>query len=89
MLTFQEYRFLNEDLQTQILSFDGIYLDLNRTSRQYNVELYALYDFYVEIFFDRLMEEPLYLKPFKGTRFLEPYLERIDIAEVLGISEGL
>ena len=80
MLTFQEYRALDEDLQTQILSLDGIYLDLKRTSRQFNVELYALYDFFVEIFFDRFMEEPQYLKPFKAIRGLEPYLEKIDIA---------
>jgi hypothetical protein len=88
MLTFEEYVSLDDDLQTQILSLDGVYLDLIRSCRNLNAELYSLYNFYVEIFFDRMTEEPLYLKAFKKTKYLEPYLELIDIAEVLGIREG-
>jgi hypothetical protein len=41
----------------------------------------------VEIFFDRITEEPLYLKAFKKTKYLEPYLELIHIADVFGIRE--
>lgn len=87
MLSFEEYLALEEDLQTQILSWDGVYLDLIRSSRNLNVELYTLYGFYVEIFFDKETEEPLYLKPFNDMRSLEPYLEGIDIADVFGIRE--
>jgi hypothetical protein len=87
MLAFEDYLNLEEDLQTQVLSLDGVYLELIRNARNLNVELYALYDFYVEIFFDRETEEPLYLKAFKNVEDLEPYLELVDIAEVLGIRE--
>jgi hypothetical protein len=87
MLSFDEYLELDEDLQTQLLSWDGVYLELIRGSRNLNVELYALYGFYVEIFFDKETEEPLYLKPFRNLKYLEPYLEMVDISDVIGIRE--
>jgi hypothetical protein len=89
MLTYQKYLSLDEELQTQILSIDGIYLGLSRNLHNYKVELYSLYNFYVEIFFNQLTEEPLYLKPFKTTRKLDPYLKKINIDGILGsIREG-
>jgi hypothetical protein len=88
MLTFSEYIALDKDLQTQVLSLDGVYLELIRSCRNLNVELYSLYHFYVEVFFDKVTEEPLYLKAFNSTRRLNPYLELIDIADVFGISKG-
>jgi hypothetical protein len=87
MLTFEEYVSLDNDLQTQVLSLDGVYLELIRSCRNLNVELYSLYNFYVEIFFDKITEEPLYLKAFKNSNNLEPYLALIDIADILGIRE--
>jgi len=77
---------LDEEWQTQIVS-PWLYLNLIRTSHNLNVELYALYRFYVEIFFDKTTEEPLYLKAFQNISFLEPYLKLIEIPEVLGIRE--
>jgi hypothetical protein len=88
MLSFDEYSSLDEDLQTQILSLEGVRLELVRNCRHLSVELYALYNFYVEIFFDKKTEEPLYLKAFKKIKNLEPYLESIDIAEMLGMRKG-
>lgn len=79
MLTFEEYMVLDEDLQTQVLSLDGVFLDLIRGTRNVNIELYALYSFYVEIFFDKTTEEPLYIKPFHNLDILEPYLEMVEI----------
>lgn len=87
MLTYEEYLSLDDDLKTQVLSLDGVYLELIRNARNLNVELYALYNFYVEIFFDKLTEEPLYLKAFKNPGNLEPYLKLIDVTEILGIRE--
>jgi hypothetical protein len=88
MLTYQDYLFLDDDFQTQILSIDGVCLGLNRNLRNRKVELYSLYNFYIELFFDLLTGEPLYLKPFEGTNKLEPYLEKIDIAGITGIKKG-
>ena len=87
MLTYTEFQSLNEDMQTQLLSLDGVFLDLNRSRGKYHIELYALYSFYVEIFFDRLTEEPLYLKAFRKMKNLDLYLEMVDIGEILRIRE--
>jgi hypothetical protein len=88
MINYQEYLALHEDLQTQLLSVDGICLDLVRSCRNINVELYSLYQFYVEIFFDKATEEPLYLKAFNKMELLDPYLDQVDIAELKEIREG-
>jgi hypothetical protein len=87
MLTFEEFQTLDEDLQTQVLALDGVYLELIRRVRSLNVELYALFTFYVEVFFNRETEEPLYLKAFNRMQNLDPYLELIDIGGVLGLRE--
>ncbi|HWJ89458.1 MAG TPA: hypothetical protein VNR87_00020 [Flavisolibacter sp.] len=44
-----------------------------------NIELYALYDYYVEIIFDKPTGEPLCLNAFKNQKHLAPYLSLIDI----------
>jgi hypothetical protein len=87
MLTFEEYLLLNEDLQSQVLSWDGVYLQIARNAASLSVELYSLYNFYVEIYFDKETEEPVFLKPFQDLRKLDPYLETIDLTEILGIRE--
>lgn len=87
MFTYDEFQSLDEDLQTQILALDGVYLGLIRNVRSLSVELYALFNFYVEIFFNRQTEEPLYLKAFNNMQNLDPYLGLIDIDGLLGIRE--
>ena len=87
MLTYQQYTALSEDEQIQLLSACGVYLELIRSCRNRSVELYSLYNFYVEIFFDIETEEPLFIKPFEEAENLEPYLQKIDITGVLGITE--
>jgi hypothetical protein len=87
MLTFEDYRLLEEDLQVQVLSMDGVYLGLIRPCRNRNVELYALYHFYVEIFFEAESGEPLYLRPFQKMSRLEPYLAMVDIDSLVNIKE--
>ena len=85
MITFSVYLNLDEDIQTQVLSIDGVDLELKRNNGTLDVELYALYNFYVEIFFDKATEEPLYLKPFRSLKKLEPYLKLVEIAEMPGL----
>ncbi len=87
MLNFKEYQILDEDMQTQLLSLDGVSLKLFCIESNSRRELYSLYNFYVEIIFDGKTDEPLYLNPFENTLHLEKYLEQIDVAELLGIGE--
>lgn len=81
MLTCEEYQQLDELLQAQILWIDGAYL-MMRTTPRLRVELYSLYHFYVEVFYDQRTEDPLYIKSFERTDYLEPYLEQISIDDI-------
>ena len=85
MISFKAYRSLSIEKQAQILWEDGVYLELIRHTSKLNIELYALNDFYVEIYFDKSTEEPQSLKPFKKLKGLEPYLSLINIQSALEI----
>jgi hypothetical protein len=79
MITFRQYRLLDQGSQAELLWLDGVYLNLIRETANQNIELYSLYHFYVEIFFDKSSGEPLYLQAFENQKELEPYLSLIDI----------
>ncbi|MFL5738738.1 MAG: hypothetical protein ACJ75B_00865 [Flavisolibacter sp.] len=83
MMSFQKYQTLESSLQAEILWLHGVYLDLIRHTPKLNIELYSLFDFYVEIYFDKVSEEPLFLKAFKDIRKLDPFLEHVDIESLL------
>ena len=76
---FEFYKMLSQDLQADILLEYGVYLDLIRNAPKLSIELYAPYDFYVEVYFDKATEEPLFLRPFKLPAELEPYLCLVEI----------
>ena len=82
MLNCSKYRTLEQNEQVDLLMGDGVYLDLTRYTSNSYIELYALEDFYVEVFFDKLTEEPLFLRPFAELRYLDPYLEDISIKQL-------
>ena len=79
MISFNQYCLLDQGAQAELLWIDGVYLDLMRETPQFNIELYSLYNYYVEIFFDRSSGEPLQLNAFQNQKELEPYLHLIDI----------
>lgn len=53
MLGFNAYRMLSPALQAEILSEDGISLEMVRLTAHHEIVLYALDGFYVEVFFDK------------------------------------
>ena len=79
MIHFKKYKSLPQSEQADILLEHGVYLEMIRQTSKLEVELYALEGFYVEVYFDRKSEEPLFLKAFKNMKYLEPYLTIIDI----------
>jgi hypothetical protein len=83
MICYSEFKNLTEASQLQTLWVDGVYVDLVRYSKTFRINLYVLYDFYVEIFFDQVNDEPLYIKAFKDINKLNPYLKQIDIESLL------
>ena len=78
MIFCAEYKLLEELLQAQLLWLDGIFLMSRKTDRLH-VELFALYNFYVEVFFDLKSDDPLYIKAFDQNNNLDPYMELINI----------
>ena len=81
-ITFETYRLMSRKKQAEVLWLKGVHLDLTRKTRTRIIVLYALFDFYVEIFFDAATEDPISLKAFTQTRQLKPYLEKIRIDDV-------
>ena len=88
MISFVEYRSLPQNYQAEILWTDGVYLELMRYTKGLNIELYALYNFYVEVYFDSLTEEPLFLKAFKQAKKLDPYLSQINIENIFEFGDN-
>lgn len=85
MISFKAYGSLKQDVQAQLLWSNGVYLELVRCLPRMNVELYSLYGFYVEIYFDKKTEEPLYMKAFEKMKYLEPYFQLIDIESLFQV----
>ena len=83
MTSFSKYRLMAQNKKAQILWMDGVYLNLVRHTKRMTIELYALYNYYVEIYFDKVTEEPLFLKSFQSDKSLDPYLTLVSIDEVL------
>ena len=83
MITLQQFEILNEAQRTTQLWKVGVYLELTRKTGKLIVDLYSISDFYIEVFFDSFSEELLYIKPFSKLDRLVPYLEQIDISEVI------
>lgn len=88
MFTCREFQALDENLQSQLLCVDGIHLMERATDNLY-VNLYALYNFYVEIFFFKKVDEPFYIKAFDRMSGLEVYMDRINIDHAFERISGL
>lgn len=82
MLNCYDFRRFDESLQLEILREDGVFLMVRKTERT-NVKLFSLYNFHVEVFFEKIYGEILYIKPFEEPRFLDVYLEVISIERAL------
>ena len=75
--------FKNETLsrQAQLICRDGVYLS-ERTAGDYFVALYALFDFYTEVWYRLQTSEVVTITPFQHTSLLEPYLAKISLGPV-------
>jgi hypothetical protein len=81
MFNYDNYKLVDESLQAQLLWVDGVFL-MARKTEKLKAELFSLYGFYVEVFFDE-GDEPLFIHPFENMHRLQPYLKMIDINELL------
>lgn len=86
MFSCEDFRLLDENLQAQILWLDGVFL-MGRKTEKASIELFSLYNFYVEVFFEN-NDEPLFMKAFKDTSSLETYLKSINIDSIYETIKG-
>ena len=86
MISFEIYKNLTQVRQAEMLLQFGVYLELERQTVQLNIELYALDDFYVEVYFDKISEEPLFIRAFSSVQELELYLPLIEIDAIFEIN---
>lgn len=71
---------LSKEEQTKAIDKDDYLSERNESS--FKVKLYALADFYVEMFCTSIGEEIVKYKAFKSRRLLIPYLDNLKIEEI-------
>jgi len=79
MISFNEYQSLGQTRKAGILFSHGVDMELVRETPRLKIELFSLFDFYVEIFYDRFTDDPLFLQAFGHSEGLDPYLQLINI----------
>ncbi|RYZ50613.1 MAG: hypothetical protein EOO14_19075 [Chitinophagaceae bacterium] len=81
-MQFAEFNMQMLSQQAGLLCREGVYLS-SRTTGNYFVALYGLFDFYVEVYYRRPVGELVVITAFQSTALLEPYLAKIDLRGVL------
>ena len=80
-MRFEEFKGLPPRKQHQMVMDEGVLLGMRR-SQHFSIYLYALYSFYVELFFFKQTGEYVTLNPFKELEQLDPYLTEIDLGQL-------
>lgn len=81
-MTHNEYERLDEFGQVEVLFNQGIHI-ADRADDKYCMILFQIDDFYVELYYHLERDTLKKLRSFKHTRFIEPYLDQIDLSELL------
>lgn len=82
MISFSQFKQLSPDLQSNYLITEGVNLDLKLTKRNIEVALFAVHDFYAEVYFQHKTSEILRITCFRSLKKLNPYLSQIDIDDI-------
>jgi hypothetical protein len=77
-MLLHEFKYQEKQKKTEMLSKYGVYLT-SRLVKGYQIFLFAVSSFYVEVYFDLEHELMSYIKAFSGVDDLDPYLENIDL----------
>lgn len=81
-MQFWEFKLLPLPIQAQLICRLGVYLS-ERNEGDYFVALYALFDFYTEVHYRFQDSEVIMITSFYGINLLEPYLQKIQINQLL------
>ncbi len=81
-MTLYNFRHLSYNDQVDLLHKDGVYIGKRKEERNFIV-LYQLHGFYVEIFYRKYRRLITHLHCFTTTEQLTPYLEEVDVEELM------
>ncbi len=81
-MTYYQFYTLNEDEQANAIWAHGVLIG-SRETEDCKVLLYQIDAFYVEIYFNPFLRDIIRIKGFPTTQQLEPYVEQIDISELI------
>jgi hypothetical protein len=79
-----DFRLLDVPMQAHIICQRGVYLS-EREEDDCLVVLYGISDYYVEVYYHLQDNEIVKFLSFHSTDFLEPYLNKISLEQLLGI----
>ena len=81
MVTLNDFRIMPFEKKCDVITFTGNYL-LHRTLGECKVFLYHTDEFYIEVFYSPAHSKVLMINAFDKLIGLEPYLEKISLAEL-------
>jgi hypothetical protein len=81
-MTLYQYKALQEKEQAEVLWECGVHLG-ERSYEDHKILLYQIEDFYVEVFYHQEQNRLVRLRSFRNVDQLRPYLERMDITQLL------
>ena len=77
-MTLKQFRSCSNYVQQQMIKHQSVFL-LERRSLDWNILLFQLDGFYVEVYYERKTQKVEKLKSFDDIEQLEPYLCKIDV----------
>ncbi|MBX2964943.1 MAG: hypothetical protein KF845_02270 [Cyclobacteriaceae bacterium] len=81
MLSIQEFRFLPFEKKCDQVTYRGQYLAFRRLG-DCKVFLYYSDSFFIEVYYSTKYQKVLMINAFEGQRGLEPYLDKISLADL-------
>jgi len=81
MITLYQFLALDLNEQAEVL-WKGAYLG-NRMEGKVTVQLYSVSNFYAELYYDRVENSIIKIRPFNNKDLLEPYLQHFDLVDKL------
>lgn len=82
MISLHRFMSLPLDVQVDEMSKYAVSLDLFQRSKGADIALFAMHDFYVELYVERISDEIIKVSAFDSMKKLENYLDQVNIDEI-------
>jgi hypothetical protein len=73
-----DYNILPDEQKAIILWDKGVFI-MNRYHEEFSINLYSLFDFYVEVWYEDTINSINKFRTFKSASQLNPYIDRINL----------